>query len=279
MGRLTARSVGTAFVVAATTCCSIADTVDVEVALTESQNPGDAVALFTDGFESGDLRKTGNGFRWGSATRTGVASNKGSEGSHSLRFDYPAAAAGQDSWSEQRFVIAESGSTAPNEVWVEFNLYVPDNWTMRSGESPENHKLFAIWAEDYSSSGSTQMVFEWDQSGSRIRALMMTGTGDAANKAEYKTGAPVLTTSMRGTWVRFRFHLKIASSANAYDGVAQVWRDNTLLYEATNLGWYYSGANNYFRNGYLLGWSNGGYSQLTQYYLDQFNIYTSNPGW
>jgi len=237
-------------------------------------------AHFSDGFETGNFSHTENTFSWGFSDAT-VETTVKRTGSYSAEFLYPGTASGSYTNTELFFDVTNSAGTAPSEVWFEWYHYVPTNFTMRSDGYNWNNKLFAIWAEDYSTSGDVQMVFEFAGSGSttEVRALMMTGTGDAANVAAYKTGSPVFTTAMAGTWVRMRIHLKVGTAAGNFDGVAELWRDEELIYRATDLDWYYTGGANYLRQGYLMGNANTGYDNDTYFYIDDFKVYTTDPGW
>ena len=40
-----------------------------------------------------------------------------------------------------------------------------------------------------------------------------------------------------------------------------------------------TGRADFLLNGYLMGWSNSGYSEATNIYIDDFKLYDTNPGW
>jgi len=186
---------------------------------------------------------------------------------------------GADAWTEQRFDIP----SRPTDIWIEFMLRVPDNYKHRD-ESPNNNKLFAIWADDYGASNKeAHVVYEFkrvDDFSSRLRPSSAKADG-------YETRDPdedgwtikgiLFSEDMRGTWIRLRFHIRSEVDASVMD----LWRDDTKIaelvadYSIANPQW----DKNYFFNAYLLGWSNAGYEERTDFYIDDFRIYTGDPGW
>jgi hypothetical protein len=89
----------------------------------------------------------------------------------------------------------------------------------------------------------------------------------------------VFTSEDRGRWVQFRFHAKAGTVAGK-DGQYQVWKDGMLIADlpadwVTAEGEGYD----YYRKGYLFGWSNSGFDEETVFYLDEFKYYASDPGW
>ncbi len=67
--------------------------------------------------------------------------------------------------------------------------------------------------------------------------------------------SPFVDSSTRGRWMQFRYHVKRATGSNALDGVIEMWVDGVLVAGASNLDLYDS-SQNYFNQGYLLGWAN-----------------------
>ena len=229
-----------------------------------------AEPYFSDNFDTGSLSSSSE-FSW--VGNQALSTEQSYSGQYAMKFTYGPDADGEDSWVEQRFVLSSSPSTAPREVWIEYRLRLPSNWVHRS-QAPGNNKLFAIFAENYSRSGDVQAVFEYQrQSDSRsgIRVICMSGRG--CLKGNYLTY--LFDTSMRGKWTRLRFHLK----AGQNDGLIEMWRDNDLVYSIYDYSHYFSSGNNYWREGYLMGWSNSGYAQATSFFIDDFKVYRENPGW
>lgn len=243
------------------------------VAATTSAAPVGVAPLFVENFDSG-ARSSGNGFTWSSSgPRVAVSNNISRSGQYSLAFQYGPDTTGQDSSAEQRFNLGVNAQ----EVWFEYYLFVPQNWIHRT-QAPGNNKFFVAWANSYSTVGDIQIVFEYERqsdSTSEVRVLSMNG-GANVNGTKF---THLLGTSMRGQWVRVRIHLKAATTSSSNDGVIRLWRDDSLVYSYSTHALNFSGGNNFFRNGYLLGWSNSGYTEPTTFYVDDFSVYTSNPGW
>ncbi|MBK8187803.1 MAG: hypothetical protein IPK77_11510 [Cellvibrio sp.] len=59
--------------------------------------------IFTDGFESQNLKTSINGVSWGSSAYTQISNEKAKDGIYSLKFSYAPTDDTKDSWSEQRF--------------------------------------------------------------------------------------------------------------------------------------------------------------------------------
>lgn len=265
MGLITARGAGTAMVIVTSVCCGAADSVTVMV---EGQEPppSSGNAAFSDSFENG--RKTSSDLlQWGGGPE--VASDEAYSGSHSLWMPFgPTEPDGSSHWwSEQRFTI----NSNPQEVWVEFMVRLPENWDMPG--QWQNNKLFAIWSDDYSTTGDVQAVFEYagTNNSANLRVICMTEQGKCGDGTLH--GGPLFDTSMRGQWVQIRIHVRVGTS-----GEIHLWRDGSLMY-SHRLPLWYSGGSNYLRHGYILGYDNSRFGEQTDFYVDDFKLYLSDPGW
>lgn len=228
--------------------------------------------FFQDDFETGTMRDA-NGFSWTRSEFAYVRTDMAHAGNYALKFRYSAAAVGKDSFSEQRFDLGRDLT----KLWVEYYLYVPANFEMRSGSSA-NNKFFSIFATKYSKVGDVQVVAEYERSGpdtSTVRMLSMSGK---ANVAAKKHATP-LATSMRGKWLRIRLQFETSTGAGRNDGVIKLWRDDTLIYSHEQMDIWFAGGRNYWRNGYLLGWANTGFTQETSFFVDDVKFFDKNPGW
>lgn len=238
---------------------------------------------FADNFESG-ARTNANGFSWNSAgSNVTVSSEQAYSGRYSLRFRFGPDEYGAASSAEQRFAITPNGASAPREVWVEYMLRVPSNFAHRNSTGPDNNKLAAFWAESYEAKAGETLVdieFERGQALSsflRIASAKAEGYEHRNPDAVQLAAGTLFDESMRAKWVRIRMHLKSAPGASVVD----VWRDDTLIgrlpanYSIADPAW----SRDYIRNGYLLGWSNSGFDEQTDFYVDDFKVHTSDPGW
>lgn len=235
---------------------------------------GDGAApFFQDDFETG-TRVSANGFTWSVAGKVHVRTDQSYSGDYALKFRFGPDSIGQDSDSEQRFNL---GRNLP-ELWVEYYLYIPENFVMRSGPGPMNNKFFGIWANRYSKTGDVQVVTEYERSGpdsSIIRVLSMSGRANVTARKH----AGLLDNSMRGRWMRVRVHVKTSTGENQNDGIIELWKDNTLVYSHYEMDIWFAGGNNFWRTGYLLGWANTGFTEETSFFIDDVKFWDASPGW
>lgn len=229
----------------------------------EPEDPPSGVEpFFTDSFDGGQ-KHDANGFSWLGGGMPVVEF----DGAHAMLFRYGPDAPGEDSHREQRFDFGRDLA----EVWVEYSLYVPDNFTVRD-DRPGNNKLVGFWATTYNN--PLQVVFEyqgWPEAD--VRVLCISNVGGCNSGGTKHTH--VLDETMRGEWLRIRVHLR----AGEADGVVALWRDDTLVYSYDPAPLWTSSGVNSFRRGYLLGWANSGFTEETRFYITDFRVWGSDPGW
>ena len=258
--------------------------------------------VFFDLFDTGAKTAPQNGYQWGGTSAVTVVSDISYSGSNSLRFTFgpDAEAVSDDSNAEQRFVLGENLS----EVWFEYQLYIPPNFYHRSipGDT-NNNKFFLVWGENYdvpfdswlggyeyqrsSTVGSNSVLRPYARS--PVAGLNDITTGEVDNtKPLISSNGPIFPNS----WNNIRLHFKMATGPDTYDGVMELWINGTLKFQETNGRFWYrenlsTGAPNpnyddpacFIRNGYILGWANSGFTELTYLNVDNFAIYKVNPGW
>lgn len=89
-----------------------------------AQNSHSAI-LFSDGFESGNLRATLGSAMWGAAENVSISSAVAKTGSYAAKFHFAGSSdLSADSWSELRFDLGK----LTTEVWIQFDLYIPPNF-------------------------------------------------------------------------------------------------------------------------------------------------------
>jgi len=260
--------------------------------------------VFADSFDTGALAGAQNGYRWGTTDKASsgllpVVSNvQHHSGSYSLAFSFGPDGPGGQSMSEQYFDLG----AYLTEVWIEFQWYVPSNYTNRNtGGSSYNNKLFYIWRDTYSNKPDPQFAIEFQprhqgDGTSRIRPLWRdeSGTEQDANDFTYSVfhgasdaDSPFIGTSgvagvcQPGQWTRIRIHIKTESAVGANDGQFEIWADTTLMYRRDG-GAYMGqvpGGTNTLHNLYLMGYANSGYANQSVFYIDDFKVYGANPGW
>lgn len=234
--------------------------------------PSGAVLLFEDDFESGNLSKSANGFRWTDSTRDIVVSSATARnGTYSLQFTYPAVADGEDGMSEQRFYLGGNY----RDVTVEYDLLIPANYYHRTQSGAANNKGFLyLWANTYGDPRPLVATNFWpDGSGQSIGSIY-TRPNDLGHYMEFT--APAIASSDAGKWLHIVVRYAYASAANN-DGIAQIWKTpeggtQVQIVNKTNGPWYHADGTG-FDNGYLLGWSNSGFAQETRLYIDNFKVW------
>jgi hypothetical protein len=248
-----------------------------------------ATPFFSDDFDNGQ-RTNANGFSWGTATQATVSSERAFNGTHALRFPFGPNAANSDSHSEQRFNLGQYLS----EYWVEYMLYVPSNFIHRD-DRPANNKFYMTWRDTYSdvSGGTWRIGYEYEDAAigspnSIIRAMSSrwdynswesSGLSHPDNYQPLIGGTGPIAV---GQWSRIRMQFRAASSRAASDGIMRMWVNDALYAEKTDgkfHNFYDTPADASLRNGYFLGWSNSGFTELTVFFIDAVKFYNTNPGW
>jgi hypothetical protein len=85
-----------------------------------------------------------------------------------------------------------------------------------------------------------------------------------------------------GGWTRIRAAVKGSSAFGVSDGFYKVWAGNTLYTDVSAYplhNYEASPADVLFRNGYLMGFSNTGFTSQTDFHLRGIKFYDTNPGW
>ena len=292
MGRVTSKAAGKATIVVATVCCALSASAAITVA-DEQQSVSPGNAWFSDGFESGDRSHSENGFSW--AVGDGmVAKDYAHSGQYSMRFAYPARDPAKDADVEQRFSIAADASSAPTAIWMEYWVRVPENiqaYLARASAEHDlgktyNNKLFSLWSEMYDNSlGDAETTVEWTAAGGfsriEVRPSVLAGADSHAGlrpeqPTYYVDRAPIFRAEDAGKWVRVRIYTK----ARCRDEVnLRIWMDDRVVAEVRGFDSTKADGLDYFRRGYLFGWANSGFDEPTTFYVDDFRVYTSNPGW
>lgn len=260
-----------------------------------------AEVIFQDGFESGDLLHTENGFSWSNPNSTGVAvvrddgyvvsgSNApegpfperryenapDSNGRHALGFRYKAGASSR----EKRFAI---GGTYP-ELWISYWVRVPDNYSHGTLGSPSNQKWFALWTDGYSQHGEgPTVVFNyWEEAtGSRSTVSVHNIDGYKSNHRESFSGF-IRVPEDRGRWMHIVSQYKMASTPTAQDGIVRWWRrwehetEYTTLADLNDVPLWPPDHTPGWAEGYVMGWVNAPYAQDTEFLWDDFTLSTTS---
>ena len=251
-------------------------------------------AFFVEDFETGDLSNTMGGFSWSGRSTPVRCGEQAFSGNCARRFGYRGVPDGEDGMAEQRFDIGVANKST--ELWIEYQLYVPDNLVRRVSTGPNNDKFFFLWDENTYQTKRLHMEFLTLPGGSTGAATFSMKWADTQHSgiSAWALRAPgFLAVDMRGTWVRIRYHAALGvgggttvqgsgSATRGQDGtgVFQLWVNDDLLIDVSTLSFDPIGiADPGFQKGYIFGWSNSGYDEDTIWYVDDFKVYKVQPGW
>lgn len=255
---------------------------------------GGVTPLYSDGFESGDY-SGGDGITWSQAFSpyTYIVTSPVRTGTYSMDLRFAATADLTDYSVEPRFNFTQ----IDRQAWVEYYIYLPTNYKHRSqGDGSQHHKFFAFWGgtdDDYGNAGRPKIVLElWrgaDDDHSNLRCIEnMDGSGtsfeiDDPYYPMIGSGGVVTL----GEWTRVRVFVDTGTVGDD-NAVIKVWINDTVTHSQTGIlntehgsGPTYAPGNSkfYWNRGYLMGYTNGGYDAQTDYHIDDFAVYDSDPGW
>ena len=239
--------------------------------------------FFEDSFESGDFTyydpTSGAGWTgvdYGTANEEPeVNTVKPHTGTYSASFTFEGNSdLGDDAFSELRYTLG----TQQTEVYMSYWIYFPANYTTRDSGGANNNKLIRLWGDDevnddtrvgMSSSLGDKVFFEAKESGWPLE-LDCGGTMDPLEGSD-------TWNIIKDQWVYIEMHLKLDSGSG--DGALQLWINNVLVSNNTNLSWIDAPcASGFFRHGYLLGWANSGFDEDTTVYIDDVTFSTTRIG-
>ncbi len=199
--------------------------------------------------------------------------------SYALRFRYQGTASGTDSFAEQNFGLPDSG-----EIWLEYWLYVPSNFAHRS-DAPMNNKFMQL---NYNGSRSQILTVEYERQSSNssyMRRFLST-----SEHADGSSNWPVgdrNTSDFIGPNARIKpgpsgpkseFTTRRVRARTSVTGRAEVFVNGQLVH-ALDWGFWDRTFSGHVNGGYLLGWSDSGFDQQTDFFIDDFKVWTQNPNW
>lgn len=254
--------------------------------------------IVSDSFESGDFSvPSAPGFRWSTnSSMTSIVTSttevfrktpineprpagsnwEAKNGDHALRLLYNP---GQH-WTEQKFYFSEPQP----EIWMSFWLRVPTNYSHPKTDGADNQKLFRIWMDGYGSKGEGSTVgtsFRGDGTGGSY-FFAKVNKGDHQGTGPDKSRAPFISVpSDRGRWMHFVVHAKSESLPDADDGLFQIWRkwegepEYTNTHDLRQQPIKVSSKTKGFAAGYLMGYANAAYPEITEFLIDDFELSTS----
>jgi hypothetical protein len=255
-----------------------------------------AVAFFSDGFESGDMLHTENGAGWFSPAGSITASTgRAHTGSYSSKYHFPGVPIGDDNWVEQRFTLG----TGKTDVYIRYYIFFPSNYVHRN-DSPTNNKAIMLWDEEgnyvdsrtkmggefwygYGSGDlstlSAKAAIDFNAGPTQYHLTCTIADAYITDIADYISGFGTwsLTSSDLNKWLLFEWHFKLDSGAG--NGALEFFVDGVKKFGRNDLA--YDGAPcapGYFKIGYLMGWANAGFTQDTDIYIDDVVFSTTYVG-
>jgi Bacterial Ig-like domain (group 2) len=274
--------------------------------VTVGTTPGNV--FFEEDWSTGDFSRNQNGTYWfsraggsGDLQPAVTTINPYPGKTYSCQFQFGGnASLSDDAWSELTTRLGQ----ARTEIYARYYLYLPDGTEgfgsagfahRYPGDLSTNDKWLEFWDEDYANyniaallqtrtstslapDGNLDAVFGWKQSNGAV-----SGVGGHQLITQY----PVVTyPALYGRWSKWQYHCKVGTFQNtpiggagvAGDGVMELEIDDVLVFSQSNLPIYspYPGANNYFRMGRILGYSNSGYTLTTRVWLGPVKFSTGH---
>jgi hypothetical protein len=260
--------------------------------------PSGVATIFTDNFETGNLSKTGNGFKWmNSSGGSGdlppsISSLISHSGSYSLKFTFGGGADGDDALSEQYFSLSNgdsAGTPIYDHLFIEYWIYLPDGtegnlgpaYDIRNQVAPvptqTNNKYIRIWDDLLGYTNSREKIgTELWYSASAVGKVSVTYSGPTGAQAPVVYGGNLFEYSDLGKWVKVRWEFKMGSALGVKDGLYRVWKNNILIHEYTQIDNWQSNGRHGWNWGYLMGASSSGFDQTTNVFIDDITFYGSS---
>lgn len=237
-------------------------------------------AFFSDSFESGNTYSptTTDGSHWvdgnvSSGCSVSVSDSIKHTGNYALKFQWRSGSLSTTGGgAEQRFRFG----LAKGELFMRFYIYFPNGtepgetkYVHRDSSSSDNNKFFRIWNDNYSYGkwGATLNRGSGGISYLTARGNVDEGCTDNDNIPDLYNMVSIESATHLGRWICMEFHIKPDSGSG--DGIYEFWMDGNLVDSRTDI--VTSGAPcspNSFLNGYLLGYSNSGFDNITNIYVD-----------
>lgn len=260
--------------------------------------------IFFDGFESGDKNGIVGDGTWAVSNNITISTENPKTGSYAMILPFAKRNSNGYSNTEQRFKL---GGRRP-EIWVKYDLFIPANYVHEknvAGKSSNNKAFLALWAGTYSPENREGPLlwteFRPDGSGGSVLDLKVAsrinGIGQGVGGAGHSSNG--IKAIDKGHWMTVIIHAKNATEADwasrtggdpnvAYtkgDGVYEIWKKNwkgvtDKLINVQNGAFYATQPNSTlptrgFSDGYLLGWANAGFAEVTNFKIDNFTISTT----
>ena len=159
-------------------------------------------------------------------------------------------------------------------------------------------KIMALWVDDYSQAGTGPTVIlgvtpDWTF-GSSKDAVLTAGwraSGSPSDSSRIQVGGipggKLFTEAHRGKYLDLAVHVRFSSQPGAKDGVVQTWvryegeSAYTLRHNIRNANMDLPpnlvGDRQLWQKGYLMGYSNSGYDQVTTFHISKIEVFGQQP--
>jgi hypothetical protein len=253
------------------------------------QAPVDESLLFNDDFAHGNRCARGgsqHGFGWaevqsGDPDSVVTVRDPDSPSGCALAFVFGGSSnLADDAWAEQRFRVGQVRGEPLREVFVGFVIHTPPNYVHRDAKGPDNNKLLRLWDRSYNKSmvhlGMSTMPRKQPFGSSQLEVEYSTPRGSE--------GKGPWSPAFRANGVdTVGFYVRTSSGIGMPDGAIRIWWNRRLVYDQAGLmlakPQAAPGAFNGIGNGYLLGWSNSGFSERTEFHVWRFVIAPQPVAW
>ena len=155
---------------------------------------------------------------------------------------------------------------------IKFDLYIPSNYFHRR-ESPNNNKFFRLWSNTYNDSEKVGASTLSQDSNGNSRIAAENESPVTKGIEQYSVQNNFITAADRGTWVNFVIYVKAPTDSTNF--ILKIYKNDNLIVDHTYDNNFVPGTQGY-RYGYLMGWANAGYSEETNFYLDNVEFYDNN---
>lgn len=230
-----------------------------------------AKVIYTDNFNSGDFALNDDSTIWTDKAMVSIVELK--DGNKAADFNFKGNHdLSADAMSELRFDLGKLYT----EFWMQFDVYIPKNYTHRDGESTDNNKFFRLWPETYSDSEKIGASLMRDKSnfGSLIAIDYSKQADWGLSLAAGGTASDYISINDLGKWIRVKVYIKTASTSS-FAEIAIYKNGSLFIQDSPALD--YNPSVNGVRYGYLLGWSNSGFDEDTHILIDNFYITENEP--
>jgi hypothetical protein len=232
-----------------------------------------------------------------------------------LSFRYSGTPVNTTGWSEQRWAMNPNfleGAAGLTEFWMQYDEYIPSNFVHRDSTTiDDGRKILAFWADHYSTTDPADANYDptlivggtgYTPAGSSSLgtrfdlAFTLPGVPDPAvthfNFYGVRSNPPIPEANLilihpdidRGHWQRRTIHVRLPTAVNSNNGLIEFWVQRQRqtasppapekLANWVNGDWYAEGQN-YLNNGYLMGFSNAGFTEDTVFLITNWIISTS----